>query len=415
MFQKYRNVVCAVEFGTSKVCVLIGEVGSRGEVAGLLGQGMCYAPGAVIKGEIADVERASAALSKALEDADRNSGGELVNCPLLTMLVSGCGIESRQATGIVTVKNPDGIITEAEKQEANENAKVIALGSGREIINTSASYYLVDKRRVSNPLRQSGQRLEAWVHIIHGVASRVANFREVVIASGVENARVEPVFSPLAAGIGIVSDLERENGSLLIDLGAGTTEYLVYFDRGVCASGVIQLGMEHVANDLAIGLNLHIDRCRKLLESGALERAIMEKKAVLEFPGTARRMRQIPVSSFEVIVESRLREIFELIDRQLREKGSPRALGAGGILTGGGAEYFRSRELFSEVFDMDCRIGMPADAGGAVADLASPRFSAVWGALKVAAFFQQNYGSVPEGGLNRVMQWVNGFLGRGGR
>ena len=415
MFQKYRNVVCAVEFGTSKVCVLIGEVGSRGEVAELLGQGMCYAPGAVIKGEIADVERASAALSKALEDADRSSGGELVNCPLMTMLVSGCGIESRQATGIVTVKNPDGIITEAEKQEANENAKVLALGSGREIVNTSASYYLVDKRRVSNPLRQSGQRLEAWVHIIHGVASRIANFREVVIASGVENARVEPVFSPLAAGIGIVSDLERENGSLLIDLGAGTTEYLVYFDRGVCASGVIQLGMEHVANDLAIGLNLHIDSCRKLLESGALERAIIEKKPVLEFPGSARRMRQIPVSSFEVIVESRLREIFELIDRQLREKGSPRALGAGGILTGGGAEYFRSRELFSEVFDMDCRIGMPADAGGAVADLASPRFSAVWGALKVAAFFQQNYGPAPEGGLNRVIQWVNGFLGRGGR
>lgn len=415
MFQKYRNVVCAVEFGSSKVCVLIGEVGSRGEVSALLGQGMCYAPGAVIKGEIADVERASAALSKALEDADRNSGGELVNCPLLTMLVSGCGIESRQATGIVTVKNPDGIVTEAEKQEANENAKVIALGTGREIINTSVSYYLLDKRRVSNPLRQSGQRLEAWVHIIHGVANRLANFREVVIASGVENARVEPVFSPLAAGIGIVSDLERENGSLLVDLGAGTTEYLVYFDRGVCASAVLQVGMEHVANDLAIGLNLHIDACRKLLESGSLERAIVEKKAFLEFPGTARRVRQIPLSSFEVIVDARLREIFELIDRQLRERGAPRALGAGGILTGGGAEYFRSRELFSEVFDMDCRIGMPADAGGAVTDLASPRFSAVWGALKVAAFFQQNYGQAPEGGLNRVIQRVSRIFNRGNR
>lgn len=415
MFQKYRNVVCAVEFGTSKVCVLIGEVGSRGEVSAILGQGMCYAPGAVIKGEIADVERASAALSKALDEADRNSGGELVNCPLLTMLVSGCAIESRKAVGTVTVKNPDGVITEAEKQEANENAKIMTLNSDREIINTSVSCYLVDKRRVSNPLRQSGQHLEAWVHIIHGVASRLANFREAVITSGVENARVEPVFSPLAAGIGIVSDLERENGSLLIDLGAGTTEYLVYFDRGVCASGVIQIGMEHVANDLAIGLNLHIDSCRKLLESGALERAISEKKAYLEFPGSARRVRQIPLSSFEVIVDARLREIFELIDRQLREKNAPRALGAGGVLTGGGAEYFRSKELFSEVFDMDCRIGMPADAGGAVSDLASPRFSAVWGALKVAAFFQQNYGPEPEGGFNRLVQRVGRLFGMGGK
>ena len=414
MFNK-RNVVCAVEFGTSKIQVLIGEAGSRGEVNAILGQGIVHVPGAVIKGEIADIERASEAFGKALEDADRSSGGELVNCHLLTVLVSGCGIESRQAKGIVTVKNSDGVITDAEKAEANENAKVIALGGGREIINTSVSYYLVDNRRVSNPLGQAGRRLEAYVHIIHAVASRVDNFRHVVVNAGVENARIEPVFSPLAAGIGIVSDLERENGSLLVDIGAGATEYLVYFDRGVCASGVVQLGMEHVANDLAIGLNLHIDTCRKLLESGQLESALKEKRAFLEFPGPGGRTRNIPLSAFEVIADTRLREIFEVIRSQLREKNTPRALGAGGILTGGGAEYFRCRELFCDVFDLDCRIGIPADAGGAGTDLASPRFSALWGALKVAAFFQQNYGIAPEGGLKKVFSSVGKFLGRGER
>ena len=202
MFHK-NNVVCAVEFGTSKVCVLIGEVGSRGELSSVIGQGMVHAPGAVIKGEISDMERAEDALSKALEDADRSSGGQLVNCQLLTLLVSGCGIESKQSKGIVTVKNPDGVITEAEKQEANENAKVIPLTGGREIINTSISYYLVDNRRVSNPLRHSGRRLEAFVHVIHAVASRLENFRSAVINAGVENVRMEPVFSPLATGIGI--------------------------------------------------------------------------------------------------------------------------------------------------------------------------------------------------------------------
>jgi cell division protein FtsA len=376
---------------------------------------MAYAPGAIIKGEIADMERATAALTKAMEDADRSADGELVNCRLLTVLVSGCGIESRQANGIATVKNADGVIGEAEKQEAHENAKLITLGNGKDIINTSVSYYLVDKRRVSNPLQQSGRRLEACVHIIYGVASRIANFREVVIDTGIENARIEPVFSPLATGIGINSESERENGSLLVDLGAGTTEYLVYFDRGVCASGVIQLGMEHVANDLSIGLKLHIDTCRKLLENGTLEKAIKEKRQNLEFPGPGGRIRTIPVSSFEVIADARLREIFELIERQLREKNVPRALGAGGILTGGGAEYFRTQELFSDILDMDCRIGMPSDAGGAVADLLSPRYSAVWGALKVAAFFQQNYGPEPEGAFNRVLSKVNRFLGNGGK
>ena len=410
MFHK-NNVVCAVEFGTSKVCVLIGEVGSRGELSSVIGQGMVHAPGAVIKGEISDMERAEDALSKALEDADRSSGGQLVNCQLLTLLVSGCGIESKQSKGIVTVKNPDGVITEAEKQEANENAKVIPLTGGREIINTSISYYLVDNRRVSNPLRHSGRRLEAFVHVIHAVASRLENFRSAVINAGVENVRMEPVFSPLATGIGICSDAERENGALLIDLGAGATEYLVYFDRGVCASGVVQLGMEHVANDLAIGLKLHIDACRRLLESGTLEKAVKDKKSTLELPGVTGRMRSIPVSSFEVIVDARLREIFEVIRCQLQEKNAPQALGAGGILTGGGADYFRSKELFSDTFDLDCRIGLPVEAGGA--DLASPRFSAIWGALKVAAFFQQNYVASPEGGFNKVIGKFRRFWERG--
>ncbi|MBR7121754.1 MAG: cell division protein FtsA [Lentisphaeria bacterium] len=414
MFQK-RNAVCAVEFGTSKIVVLIGEVDERGGIAAVIGYGTAYLPGAVIKGEIADVDRAAEAFSKALEEADRKSGGELVNCRLMTMLVSGCGIESKQEKGIVTVKNPDRIITEAEKSEACENTKLAALNSGREIINTSVSYFLVDNRRVSNPLGQSGSQLEAWVHIIHGVSSRIENFRSVIINAGVEDARIEAVFSPLATGAGICSELEKENGALLVDIGAGTTEYLVYFDRGVCASGVIQLGMEHVANDLSIGLKLHIDACRRLLENGTLAKAVQEKKSSLELPGATGRMMTIPLSSFEVIVDARLREIFELVNRQLHEKNAPRALGGGGILTGGGAEYFRSRELFCDIFDMNCRIGVPASAAGAGVEMDSPRFSAIWGALKVAAFFQHNYAASSGGGLDNVFKRLGKILGRRSR
>ena len=108
-------------------------------------------------------------------------------------------------------------------------------------------------------------------------------------------------------------------------------------------------------------------------------------------------------------------EIFEIIRKQMQAKNAPRALGAGGILTGGGAEYFRSRELFSDIVDMNCRIGVPTDAAGAGVDLDSPRFSAIWGALKVAAFFQQNYAAAPSGGFDRMVSKLTKFLNRGGR
>lgn len=395
------NVVCAVEFGTSKICVLLGEVDASGNVGAVLGRGVVPSAGTVIKGEIVDLERCAELLGKALDAADRSSGGELSRCRLLTVLVTGGGVDSMLNSGIATIKGVGGVVSERDRQEAEENAKIVDVGVERSIINASTSYFMLDGRRVLNPLRLSGRRLEACVHIIHAASRRIANFHDAIIDAGVENVRIESVFSPLAAGFGILDEKEKENGALLVDLGAGVTEYLVFLDRGICASGVIQLGMEHVANDLAIALDLHIDTCRKLLESGALAKAVRDGQPTLEFPRSGGKTRAVPVATLELIVDARLREIFEVVNRKLREKQAPRTLMAGGVLTGGGAEYFRSKELFSDVFDLACRIGMPGDAavdGG----MRSPRYSAVWGALKVAAFFQENYSPAPEGVLRRV-------------
>ena len=271
MFRK-PNAVCAVELGTSKICVLLGESDASGGIVSVLGYGMVPSAGTVVKGEIVDMERCAELLSKAMDTADRTSGGELSRCRLLTVLVTGGGVDSAQSEGIVTVKGPGGTVGENDRAEAEANAKILDLGVDREIINASTSYFLLDGRRVVNPLGLSGRRLEACVHVVHAAASRIANFRDTVVDAGVENVNIESVFSPLAAGFGIVDDKEKENGALLVDLGAGVTDYLVFLDRGVCASGVIQLGMEHVANDLAIALEVHIDTCRKLLASGSSPR-----------------------------------------------------------------------------------------------------------------------------------------------
>jgi len=163
-----------------------------------------------------------------------------------------------------------------------------------------------------------------------------------------------------------LSELEREDGVLLVDFGAGCTEYVVEYDSGVCASGVLQLGMEHVANDLAIGLGLGIDQCRRLLVSGELQRAAERGETTL-----------------------RLR---------------------------GGALFSRTREIFGEVFDLSCRIAQPRDAEGAITDLASPRYSAVWGALKIAAHYRRidaaNEG-LTGGFLSSIENKLGSIFGRG--
>lgn len=393
-----RNIVSAVEMGTSKFCVLVGEVDENGHLD-VIGRGEAPSAGSVVKGEIVDMEKAGDQLAKALEEADRASGRSLALSHLMMVLVTGCGISSQPGVGMVLIRNDEHVVTDAERREANDNARVLNLAAERKIINTSESFFLVDGRRVSNPLRHHGSKLEAHIHIVHGISARVDNFRNLLRESGFEDTDIDVVFSPVAADFGVLSEREREDGVLLIDLGAGCTEYVMEYDNGLCASGVLQVGMEHVANDLSIGLGLSIDQCRKLLVSGEMERAAERGESQLTLRGGTGSERSIPLCSFDTIIDCRLREIFTIIRRQLELAGSPRSLAAGGVLTGGGALFPRARELFSEVFDLSCQVAQPRDAEGAITDLASPRYSAVWGALKIAAHYRNGGSAAGNGGF----------------
>ncbi len=409
-----RNIVSAVEMGTSKFCVLVGELGDDGRLD-VIGRGEAPSAGSVVKGEIVNMEKAFDQLSRALEEADRASERALSLSRLVMVLVTGCGISSQPGVGMVLVRNPEHTVTEEERREANDNARILNLSAERKIINTSESFFLVDGRRVSNPLRHQGSKLEAHIHIVHGISARVDNFRNLVRESGFEDADIDVVFSPVAADLGVLNELEREDGVLLIDLGAGCAEYVMEYDNGVCASGVLQVGMEHVANDLSIGLNLGIDQCRRLLVSGELLQAERERRSHLTMRTGGGPERAIPLCSFETIIDCRLRELFAIIRRQLELAGAPRSLAAGGVRPGGGALFPRSRELFSEVFDLSCRVAHPHDAEGAITDLSNPRYSAVWGALKIAAHYRsvEAAGEGVAGGVLASLERSLGSLRRG--
>ena len=407
-----REIVTAIELGSSKICVLIGEAGEGGRV-NIIGRGTAPSAGAVVKGEIYNMEKAFDQLAAALEEADRSSNHELGNSRLVVVVVTGCGIDSHQGVGTVFIKNEQHRVTQKERFEAHENAKVQHIAPDREIINSSESYFMIDGRPVRNPLEQNARKLDAYVHVVHAVASRLENFRTIVRESGFEDSMMEVAFAPLAADFGILSEEEREHGVLLIDLGAGTTEFDVEYNSGIQASGVIQVGFDHVCNDLSIGLDLPISLCRKLIEEGTLVRAIRDRRDWLEFPQPGSGMRRIPLVSFETIVDLRLREIFEIIKKTLADRGALGNLEAGGVLTGGGALFERTAGIFREVFDLSCRIGQPLESGGAVVGVENPRYSTVWGALKIAAYYNElNSGSRGRGTFGNLIDAADGFLSR---
>lgn len=408
-----RKIVTAVDLGTSKICVLVGEILPNGNLK-IIGHGCVPSGGAIVKGEICNMDKAAELLAMAMEEADRRSNQELNNSSLVVVPVTGCGIESVQGVGSALINSESQLVTDKECNEAIENAKYQQLSAGREIINISESWFEIDDRPVKNPISQSGRKLDAHVHIVHGVSSRVQNFKKIIRDCGFEDSVIYPAFAPLVTDYGILSEDERASGALLIDLGAGTTEYDVECNSVLRASGVIQVGFDHVCNDLAVGLDLKIGICRKIIEEGTLTRAIREHRDVLEFPGSkVNSIRRIPVTSFETIIDLRLREIFEIIKNILAEKNELNQLGAGGILTGGGAMFERTGAIFRDVFEMNCRIAQPLENGEPIPLLPNPRFCTAWGALRLAVAYEaMNHGNSRRVGLGGLLDIMDSAVCR---
>ena len=376
---KQHNIITAVELGTSKICVLIGEY--AGDELAVIGFGEVACPEGMLKGEILSMDEVQIKLTEALDIADSRSGQELNNSSLVVMSVTGCDMDYLVGEGSTFIQNENGTVSSEDIIEAVRNSKFKQLPVSRRQVSSFDAYYKLDGvRRVPHPENQQASTLQVYSHVIHGDSNRLENFSSALDLCGVPFAP-ELIFSPLADMIGVLSDDELENGTLLIDLGAGTTEYAVVYQGGVQASGVLTLGFDHVVSDLSVGLNLPVQLCRKIIADGSLERMLRENQSHYSCRGSSGTTRKIPLDSFGRIIDARLREIFELIYKRLRRESFWHNLAAGSVLTGGGAEFFLTREIFRQVCDLPSRIGKPLDVIGSD-ELYSPRYSTVFGALR---------------------------------
>ena len=380
---KHKDIITAIEIGGSKICVLLGEV-SDGAPFEVIGQSEVPLDNEVIKGEITDMDRALEKFIHALEIADSSSGGELNNSVITAISVTGCNISSYQASAMGFIKSSEGRISDLDINEAVAVIEKKPLATNQEKLNIIDSYYLLDGvRRVRNPFEQNAHKFELFCHVIYGDSNRINNFRSIFMDAGFEE-QPNLIFSALADLYGIASAEEREHGALLVDIGRGTTEYIAIFNDGVFASGVILVGFDHVANDLAIGLDLPLDVCRNIISANALQQYSAGGSGIVDLVAGGTR-RRIPLVSFEKIIDLRLRELFGIIKSNFHDRELLRNLACGGILTGGGALYPRTSELFNSVFEFPVRVGYPYDHSRDLGALADPRYSTLWGTLCYAA------------------------------
>ena len=377
---KVDPYLVAIDIGSSKVGVLIGQRDDQGGVE-VVGKGLAPNRG-TRKGNIVNVESTVDALKRASEEAEVMAGIEVSRA---FVGVAGTDVRSINSRGMVSVarKDQDREITRQDIDRVLEAAQSAALPSDREILHAIPKEFIVDEQGgIADPLGMLGSRLEAAVHLVTANVTRRKTLMTCVNRAGIEVA--ELVFEPLATSEAVLTLDERELGSLLVDIGCGTTEYAHYSEGEVQYSAVLPIGAGHFTNDLAMVLRTPFAEAEsiKTRHGCCLEELVSDEEGISVPAVAGGPARVVPKKELCGILQPRAEEMLTLVRDDLVKSGADETLRGGVILTGGGAQMDGLLEMAEQIFNCTVRYGLPQGLGGLVDVINCPTWAAASGLLQ---------------------------------
>ena len=383
-FPKKTTVIVGLEIGTAKVAAVVGEVTDAGGV-NVIGIGQCPSRG-VRKGEVVNAEHAAEDVRNAIVEAEKSADVEIGS---VFLSVTGGHLTSLNTHGVFASVSLDHEISQQDVNEVVANAKVFNRPSENDVLHSVRQHFTVNGQAgIVDPVGMLGERLEVDMHIIHGVTTRLHNHMRVVRGLNLEID--DTVFSGLCSSLALLDNEQKHMGALVVDIGAGTTEYVVYADGVIKHSGVIAVGGDHVTNDLSYGLRMAPARAALLKrEHGA---ATVEGAAgqILTLPNeNGFPDRRVDLHDLRRIMVARLEETFQLIDEEIGELGFHDQLRAGVCLCGGGARIRGIENLAGSVFGLPASLGRANAVGGLRSATDDPELATAVGLVKYGAMRQK--------------------------
>lgn len=379
------SIIVGLEIGTSKVCAVVGEVNAAGNL-NVIGVGQSRSRG-VRKGELADASAAGEDIRNAIVEAEQMADVEIRS---VFLGVTGGHIRGFTNRGVHPVVSADREITKDDVEDVIKNAKAINLPAENYVVHGIRQHFLVDGQDgIVDPVGMLGARVEVDMHVIHGNFNRLQNPIRAVKGLQLEVDAI--VFNGLASALALLTNEQKEMGALVIDMGGGTTEYVVYCGGIIKHAGVLAVGGDHVSNDLAYGLKVPLSRAEALkVKHGA---AIVEERdkglTVTENDELGLPMKTLNLEHLRRIMSLRLEETFELIERDLGQAGLLDYLRAGVFICGGGARIEGVAKLAERVFQLPATIGKTNSISGLKSALDQPEFATAIGLVKYGSFQQK--------------------------
>jgi cell division protein FtsA len=399
--------IVALDIGTSKVCVLVGEVNDRGQLE-IIGEGTSPMKG-TRRGNIINLDQAIDAVKKAVDEAEVMAG---LSIESVFVGVAGDHIRSVNSRGVVSIAGKHREIAREDIDRVIEASKSINVPGELEILHVIPREFVVDGQDgIHDPLGMTAARLEANVHIVTGARTHNQNVLTAVNKAGI--AVDELVLEQLAAAEAVLTQDEREMGVLLMDLGAGTTDYAVFLEGNVVHTNVLPVGAGHFTSDISVVLRTPMEDAERIKKRyGCALGSLVTEDDPIEVPTVGGRAPKI-LSKHELtgILEPRAAEIAKLVHRDLEKVGLDKEIRSGVVLVGGGAEMDGMVEIVEQIFDQQARKGVPRGLGGLADTVAGPEWAASAGLLLWGFREKARVRRRPRRGLSKVADSVRSWFG----
>lgn len=433
-----QKIIAGIDVGSSKTTTVIASVEELGEgQAKILGVAWVPSKG-IRKGQIVDIEEATQTVVESVEAAERMAG---YNLNQAWVSIGGSHLASQNSTGVVAVAEPEGEINLEDKERVIEAARAVSLPSSREIIHVLPRFFTVDGQTgIKDPVSMSGIRLEVETHIITGSSTAIRNLNKSISEVGIKIQGL--VASSLAAAESVLTETEKELGVIVVDIGGGTTNLLIYVEGAPFYASVLPIGAKNVTSDLAIGLRLSLEAAEKIkiyLSTKEKKPTLPSDKSNLPENKEASESDEISLSDLgiaeetktisrktliEGIIKPRLNEIFTMVGIEVKKSEAAGLTPAGVVICGGGAQTVGILQAAKKTLAMPVRIGVPKGFSGLIDDIQTPDFAVASGLILFGAKaktklvtgfslgrFSKRFPTIPiKGTAYKVWELIKSFL-----
>lgn len=403
------KTIVGLDIGTSSTRVAVGSVCRDGQfviecVSERQSEG-------VKNGSIVNIEQTMKSLGQVISDAEVESGNEISS---VIIGMGGEHIRGVKSNGVVGINSKDQEITKDDIRRSVDVARNIQLPQNMEILHSLVQDFYVDSRSgIKDPVDMLGHRLDTKILLVLGSSPILQNSKKCVQKSGLVVQKV--IFQALADAEVVLSNEEKDMGAIVIDIGAGSTNYIAYSGGAPIHVGGINRGSDLVTSDIAYLFQLPKAAAEslKITDGSCYSPGVGKDEMIITPPLGGKPSIRMPKREFAKVIEARMAEILLMIQQDFQDNNVNGTFGAGIILVGGGALMSGVTELAAEIFRLPARIGFPEAFSGLDRSYIDPKYATVLGLFKSEARkFRDNNDIISAKDNHGIGKRIKGFFGK---